>query len=125
MTPSRPDTHPALGANFIALLAGLWLVLSPWIYGAYGNYNAWNSWIAGVLIFVFAGMRRSHPAATNLCWLNSALGLWMMVSPWIYGYTMNASRLVNSLCIGLIVFCTAIVGAYSEKMSHDVSSTTP
>jgi hypothetical protein len=32
-------------ASVICLLAGIWLFVSPWVYGAYTSGNAWNSWI--------------------------------------------------------------------------------
>jgi hypothetical protein len=118
MTPARTDAHPARGASSVAVLCGLWLFLSPWIYGASGNTSAWNSWIIGVLILVFAATRRTYPALTSLSWINSALGIWVFFSPWIYGYVRGDGRFVNSLCIGLIVFCASITGANSEWTSH-------
>ena len=33
MTPATSDFHPAKGASLIALLAGLWFFISPWILG--------------------------------------------------------------------------------------------
>jgi hypothetical protein len=65
----------------------------------------------------------NHPAATGLSWLNSILGIWTFVSPWVYGYTGNTGRLINSLCVGFLVFCAALVGANNERMSHDSTST--
>ena len=123
MSPVRIDAHPARGASIIALLAGLWLFVSPWVYGAYGNTNAWNSWIVGALIFLFALIRMNQPAATGLSWLNSILGIWIFISPWVFGYTGNTGPLINSLFVGFIVFCVAVVGANSERMSHDTTST--
>lgn len=123
MLSATPEVHPARGASFITLLAALWLFFSPWIYGAYGNPNAWNSWIVGALIFVFAVTRMNRPAATGLSWLNSILGIWTFVSPWICGYSGNNGRLVSSLFVGLIVFCAGLAGANSERMSHDRGST--
>ena len=115
MTPVNTDTHPAKGASFLALLAGLWLFLSPWIYGAYGNSSAWNSWIIGALIFLFSLIRLSQPAAVSLSWFNLILALWTIASPWVYGYSGSPGRLINSMFVGLIVFCAAIVGANSRK----------
>jgi hypothetical protein len=122
MTPASTDAHQARGASLIALLAGLWLFVSPWIYGVYGNASAWNSWIVGALIFLLALMRLNHPAATGLSWFNSILGIWTFVSPWVFGYP-GTGRLINSLFVGFIVFCAALAGANSERMSHDRSST--
>jgi|SRR5215472_17696584 len=122
MTPARTDAHPARWASFVAVLAGLWLLVSPLIFGVYGNASAWNSWIIGALIVIFAVIRMSHPLATSLSWLNSAFGIWIFVSPWIYGYE-GGGRFANNLCIGFIVFCAAIIGANWERMSHDLTST--
>jgi hypothetical protein len=121
MTPARTDAHPARGASSLAVVVGLWLFLSPWIYGVSGNSSDWNSWIIGALIVIFAAMRRSHPAVTSLSWINSALGIWTFASPWVYGYVRGDGRFVNSLCIGIIVFCTAIVGANSDWTSHHIA----
>jgi hypothetical protein len=123
MTSARNDIHPATGASFIALLAGLWLFFSPWIYGAYGDSSAWNSWVIGALVFLCGIIRMKRPAETGLSWLNSILGIWIVVSPWVYGYTGYPGRFINSLFVGLIVFCAAIGGANSERMSHDRMST--
>lgn len=123
MISASAETHPAAGASLIALLAGLWLFFSPWIYGAYGTPNAWNSWVTGALIFIFGVIRINRPTATGLSWLNAALGIWTFVSPWIVGYNEHPGRLVNSLLVGLIVFCAAVASANSERMSHDRTST--
>ncbi|HKD09466.1 MAG TPA: SPW repeat protein [Bryobacteraceae bacterium] len=123
MTPAKTGAHPAKGASLLALLAGIWLFVSPWVYGAYGQFDAWNSWIIGALIFIFALMRINRPAATNLSWFNAILGVWTFISPWVYRYTGNPGRLVNSLCVGFIVFCVAIIGANSERESHHTTST--
>ena len=123
MTSVRSDFHPAVGASLIALLAGLWLFLSPWIYSAYGNSNAWSSWIAGALIFVFSLARMYRPAATGLSWLVAILGVWTFISPWICSHDEHPGHVVNTLCMGFIVFCAAIAAANSDRMSHDMTST--
>ncbi len=95
-------------ASIIALLAGIWLFLSPWVYGAYMSPNAWNSWIVGAVIVIFAAIRLSSPATSGLGWINCLLGIWTFVSPWIYGYTMTTGRFINSLCVGVVVFVAAL-----------------
>lgn len=87
MIPDRTDSHPAKGASLITLLAGLWLFLSPWVYGGSGSAGAWNGWIAGAVISLFALLRIIRPSATGLSWLNSILGIWIFFSPWVFGYT--------------------------------------
>jgi hypothetical protein len=123
MTHATAVAHPARGASITALFAGLWLFLSPWIYGAYGSSGGWNNWIVGALIFLLGLMRMNRPAATGLSWLNAALAVWTFVSPWVCRYSGNTGLMLSSLFVGLIVFCAALAGANSERMSHDRGST--
>jgi hypothetical protein len=90
--------------------------VSPWVYGAAASPNAWNSWIVGALIFIFAATRLNRPRLASVSWLNVILGIWAFISPWIYGYAGNAGRLMNSLCVGAIVFVAALVSA--NAMPH-------
>jgi hypothetical protein len=95
----------------VNILLGAWLFVSPWVYGAAGNGNAWNSWIVGAIIAIFAAIRYSSPAgASVLRRINMILAIWVFASPWIYGYTGNTGRFINSLCVGVAVFIVSIVG---------------
>lgn len=108
-------------ASTICLLAGIWFFVSPWVYGAYTSGNAWNSWIVGAAMFVLGCVRVSRPAySVALSWWNMVLGIWAFCSPWIYGYTGNAGRFINSLCVGVVVFVLAIVSARLATRSSAV-----
>ncbi len=96
----------------INLLAGIWLFVSAWVYGAYTMPNAWNNWIVGALIVIFAIIRLASPPLMSwVSWINCALGMWTFASPWVYGYTGNTGRFANSLIVGVIVFFLAIASA--------------
>jgi hypothetical protein len=98
------------------MLAGIWFFVSPWVYGAAGSGNAWNSWIVGAIMFIVGLVRLGRPiASSGLSWLNTVLGVWVFFSPWIYGYFGNTGRLVNSLCVGVIVFVLSIVSAVGSR----------
>ena len=100
-------------ASTIALLAGIWLFLSPWVYAAYRLPQAWNSWVVGFVIAVLAAIRIGSPSEDSawLSWLNCLLGIWTFASPWVYNYTGDNHRFVNSICVGVIVFIVAIRSA--------------
>jgi SPW repeat-containing protein len=99
-------------ASTIVLLAGIWLFVSPWVYGAYSHPNAWNSWVVGAIMCILGCIRVGRPVySTALSWCNTVLGIWAFVSPWIYGYTSDHGRFINSLCVGVIVFVLSIVSA--------------
>jgi hypothetical protein len=99
-------------ASTIVLLAGIWFFVSPWVYGAYTQANAWNSWSVGAIMFILGCIRVARPAySTALSWCNMVLGIWAFFSPWIYGYTNDTGRFINSLCVGVIVFVLSIASA--------------
>lgn len=121
MTPTTTtearDVQTAKGASIIALLAGIWFFISPWIYGAQRMPNAWNSWIVGLLMVIVAAVRIGNPLTTaNLSWANCVFGIWAFISPWVYRYTLDHGRFVNSLWVGVIVFIASIVSAF--RMHH-------
>lgn len=99
-------------ASTIVLLAGIWVFVSPWVYGAYTNGSAWNSWIVGAVIFILGCFRIWTPVRTvGLSWVNALLGVWTFCSPWIYGYVWHTGRFTNSLCVGVIVFIFSLASA--------------
>ena len=124
MTPTNQSHEMGAmkAASTIALLAGIWLFISPWVYGAYTNGNAFNSWIVGALIAILAGIQLSSLAVSSgLAWINCLLAIWTFISPWVFGYTGNTGRFVNSLCVGVIVFLVEIRNAVSPMHpSHPV-----
>jgi hypothetical protein len=116
VTPNQNvSTHhagPIKVASGINILAGIWLFVSPWVYGAYTKPNAWNSWIVGAIIIILAAIRYSSPAGlAGFSWFNMLLGAYTFASPWIYAYTGNTGRFVNSLCVGVVVFFLALWAA--------------
>lgn len=117
MTPATTPDHRARAASMIVFLAGIWFFVSPWIYGIYTMPNAWNAWLVGAVMVIFAAIRTSEQTGTAvLSWLNALLGIWAFASPWIYGYTGDMGRFVNSLCVGVVVFVAALASA--NAMPH-------
>lgn len=90
--------------NWLNLILGSWLVLTPWIFGA--EYTEaptaamdWNVWLIGLAVIVFAGMALQELKAWEE-WVNLALGMWLFLSPWIFGYVDKAGMFWNSLIVG-------------------------
>jgi hypothetical protein len=106
----------------INLLAGIWFFISPWVYGAYMEPNAWNNWVVGALIVILAAVRLANLTARGASVVNLFLGAWTFASPWIYGYTGNTGRFINSLCVGVIVF---VLAAYGSSQHIRRSTGTP
>jgi hypothetical protein len=40
---------------------GVWLFVSPWVFGAYSRPTGWNAWIVGAAIAICAAIQLSNP----------------------------------------------------------------
>jgi hypothetical protein len=89
--------------NGLSLILGVWLFVSPWVYGGFESSGALNSWIVGALIVMLAAIRFGN-APVPLRLVSALLGVWVFVSPWVFRYAGNTGRLINSLGVGMLVF---------------------
>jgi hypothetical protein len=112
-----------IAASWLSIGLGLWLFAAPWVFGVYSGASALNSWIIGVAIAMFAAAQLSNPQGLGV-WsvLNLMLGAWTFASPWIYGYTTDPPRFINSLCVGVAVFS---VSAYRARGMGRMTPGTP
>ena len=101
-------------ASGVNLVLGLWLIASPFIF-QHGS-SGWNSIIVGAVIAILAWIRVANPnQATWLSWINVILGIWIFISPWVYGYSANAGALWNNLIVGAIIFIFGIWSALATR----------
>jgi hypothetical protein len=74
-------------------------------------------------MILFGIVRTARPAySTVLSWCNMILGIWTFFSPWIFGYFGNTGRMINSLCVGVIVFVFSIASATISRRSNAAPS---
>ena len=95
----------------VNLVLGLWLIVSPWALGFVTDRTpTWNAWAVGVVIAVAA---LAALIAFNKWeeWVEIALGAWLIVSPYLLGFTMQMHTTWNQVIIGIIVGGLAIWSA--------------
>ena len=102
-------------SSAICLIAAVWFFVSPFAFsGVSEQHNAWNAWLIGALIFVVSCARMVNPLhSTPLCWVNAILGAWILISPWVFDYTANSPRFMNSLAVGAVIAGFALFSASS------------
>lgn len=104
----------ASGVNF---LAGLWFIISPWVFSYDHNGPAtWSSVVVGAAVAILA-LTRALGAyrASWLSWINAILGVWIFFSPWIFSYSQQRPAFWNSIVIGIVVFVLAAWSAASSS----------
>ncbi|ULT55040.1 SPW repeat protein [Neobacillus drentensis] len=51
-------------------------------------------------------------------WLTGLIGVWLIISPWVYSFTSNAGAMWNSVILGIIVLILAIWSGAAQKNNH-------
>lgn len=100
-------------ADAVNLVLGAFLFVSPWIFGfATGTTASWNAWLSGIVV---AGLAIAALAAFAEWeeWIELIVGIWVAASPWLVGFTANATAMWLHVAIGAIVAIAAAIHLWS------------
>ncbi|WLW57722.1 SPW repeat protein [Streptomyces sp. YU58] len=131
VSPTRGDisSHPdvnemrdryarMLGGRDVALvdgpvfLLGLYCAASPWIvhYTTSQPDLVVHNLIVGIAIGLLAlGFTRAPERMYGLSWAMCAMGVWMIVSPWIVGESPDAGVVWNNIIIGALALILGLM----------------
>jgi hypothetical protein len=103
-----------LGADWLIVLFGAWVVASPFALGFTRNLPVrWDNVAVGAAVVVLAFAAGSMPAVRGLMVL---LGGWLLVSPFYFGYS-KAIVPWNNVIMGILIISTT-VHAESTRSTH-------
>jgi hypothetical protein len=91
----------AQGIGIINLIAGIWLILSPFLLG-YPADAVTNSVLIGIVLSILAVIRLTATKNAWTGWTVAAVGLWLIIAPFIFGFT-EPSVLWNEIIVGVII----------------------
>jgi hypothetical protein len=95
----------------VNLVLGLWLIVSPWALGLIGNRApTWNAWAFG-LVIAAAALAALISFKVWEEWVEAALGAWLIVSPFLLGFSALTYALWNQVIVGVIVAALAVWSA--------------
>lgn len=96
-------------------LMGAWLALSPWMLGYQDEMTPMaNSIVVGLLLIATSLGAIFTPRAWEE-WTESLLGLWMIISPWILGFSMHMDAMRNAVASGVVILVLALWVLASDK----------
>ena len=95
--------------DWINLILGVWLFLSPWLLAYTGASMAasWNAWILGVALVVFSAIAVSMPQMWEEV-INLLIGIWMIISPWVLSFSGTRSAETNAVIVGIIAIVLSV-----------------
>ncbi|MDA8219362.1 MAG: SPW repeat protein [Dehalococcoidales bacterium] len=95
--------------DWVNVLAGAWLFISPWVFGIVAASVAWNFWVVGAVIFFITLWALYSPALVISEWFNAAIAVWLFVSPWVLGFAAGTPAIAwNAWAVAVVVFVMAV-----------------
>jgi len=93
--------------DWMSLLLGVWMLMSPWVVGHdAGGAAILNYYVVGLAVTVFA---IAALAAFRMWeeWVNLVLGTWLLVSPWLLGFSASSTSVLNTVLIAIFIIVCA------------------
>ncbi|MFI2205761.1 SPW repeat protein [Streptomyces sp. NPDC020192] len=115
-----------LGGRDVALvdgpvfLLGLYCAASPWIvhYTASQPALMTHNLIMGVAIGLLAlGFTRAPERMYGLSWAMCAMGIWLIIAPWVVGSAPDKGVIINNVVIGALALVLGLVCAGTAAKS--------
>lgn len=106
-TQVRPNIAIPSGLD---VAAGLWLVASPFVlkFSTVANATISNV-VAGAAVAILAGISASGTYKREwLSWLAAVLGLWVVVSPWIFNFSKLTVPMWSNAITGVVIAMFAL-----------------
>jgi hypothetical protein len=109
------ETPTAKSVDGLALLAGLYLAISPWVVGFRPTAPglAFNNLICGITVAVLAlAFATTWGRTHGLSWVVPVIGAWTIVSPWlvqgIHGGRLDGGMIANNVITGLVILALGL-----------------
>lgn len=94
--------------DVLNLILGAILFLSPWIVGFAPGAQTQNAVLSGIVIMILSIAALAAFMEWEE-WINLLAGLWVLVSPWVWGFAGAAAAMWTHVIIGILVAAIAAV----------------
>lgn len=101
----------------INILAGIWLIISPFVLNYSSSGNKWQELVFGIIVAVLGVVRMVAPQMSWASWINTLIGLWLIIAPWAIANTTVAARW-SEVITGIIVAVLAYSSGATTVNTH-------
>ncbi|MFF6995299.1 SPW repeat protein [Streptomyces sp. NPDC008313] len=124
MAERAASTPKVQAIETLGFLTGLYLAASPWIVG-FNNFTtlAVTNLIVGIsyALLMSGGFGRAYERTHGMAWASCALGVWMIISPWVVAGDVSTTRTIWSNvvtgCVALLLGLAASAAAKAAGKS--------
>jgi hypothetical protein len=105
--------------DWINLVLGIWLMISPWVLGTTANITATVVLVVmGIAVFSFSIWAVLRVENRNAEWWNVFLGVILFVTPWIFQYQTMYRDAWNSWIVGFVVAVLSLITMSILNVMH-------
>lgn len=98
--------------DWVSLVLGLWLFVSPWVLQYRETTAAQNAFVVGFLLMATAVIALAAFWVWEE-WFSVILRAWLVVSPWVVGAAFVP--MVNFVIVGFLVLALALYVIWDER----------
>jgi hypothetical protein len=115
------DSSNAKLCDVANLILGVFLLVSPWIFGFEAGHLSQNAVICGIIIAVLAIAALAAFAVWEE-WLNLIVGVWTLISPWVLGFQENRTAMTVHVVVGVLVAILAAVEIWMTQTPSGITT---
>lgn len=104
----RDDEMVGRWQDWFTMILGFWLIIAPFAgIGMKGDIAAWNSYICGAIVAILAVAAVARPKLWEE-WVNLVIGVWLVLAPFVLGFTDQSAPMWNQIIVGLLISADAV-----------------
>ena len=105
--------------DWLDMVLGLWLAVSPWIidFADSDPAAARNALVVGIAIAVLSALTFLAYHVIEE-WVDVILGVWLIISPWIVSGSRDAAVVANFVIIGAVVLALSGYEIWAVRHGH-------
>lgn len=99
--------------NWIILVVGIWVMLSPWFFPLHGPDSILyarllSDSLTGAVVVGAAAMALQDLQPKSE-WIGFVMGIWLITAPWALGYANESPALWNSTIAGAVIWTASVL----------------
>jgi hypothetical protein len=104
--------------NLVTVLAGVWLVISPWVMKYQDlDFATWSAVAIGLMLILSEVVAYFRPGAWEEM-LDLVLGAYLLASPYLLGFEKTIKVADNVAMVGVLIIGLAIIGLMDEPKAQ-------
>lgn len=112
--------------SWLVTLVGAWEVIAAFVLGYTSSTTAlWDAIIIGLALVVlgaWAALSNQESTDKSLDWINVLAGIWLIIAPFVLGYSVVTAALWNDIIVGIVVVVLAGWAALTVGRHHPMTT---